>query len=89
MSKNNRNGPFTKTTYLGRKIFIFPKYLFRFGFLILFSHLPELDLLKYAQGRKIWSKFQTFVNPDQCEKVDSTFFITNIETIMFYMQNDA
>jgi hypothetical protein len=86
MSKNGRVGPFTKTAYLGRHIFIFSNFLFRFGFLVSFYPSPELDLLKYAQNQKIWGKFKTFVNPDQCPKVDSMFFITKIEKIMFYMQ---
>ena len=89
MSKNNRNGPFTKTAYLGRKTFIFSNYHFRFGFLVLFYHYLELNLLKYAQDQKIWSKYQIFANPDQCEKVDSTFFITKNKIIMFYMQKYA
>jgi len=46
----------------------------------------ELDLLKCAQNQKIWSKFKTFVNPDQCPKVDSIFFTTKIEKIMFNMK---
>ncbi len=39
-----------------------------------------------AQNQKIWSKFKTFVNPDQCPKVDSMFFTTKIEKIMFNMK---
>ena len=78
MSTNGRNGPFTKTAYLGRKIFIFSNFLFRIGFLVSFYLSPELDLLKCAQNLKIWGKFKTFVNPDQCPKVDSMFFITKI-----------
>jgi hypothetical protein len=43
-----------------------------------------MDLLKCAQCKKIWVKFKTLLNPDQCPKVDSMFFITKIEIIMFY-----
>jgi hypothetical protein len=84
MSTNGRNGPFTKTAYLGRKIFIFSNFLFRIGFLVSFYHSPELDLLKCAQCKKIWVKFKTLLTPDQCPKVDSMFFITKIEIIIFY-----
>jgi hypothetical protein len=72
LSKYGRIGPFKKTTYLGRKVFIFSNYSFRFGFRVSFYLSPELDLLKYAQDQKIWSQFQTFVNPDQCAIVNST-----------------
>ena len=84
MSTNGRNGPFTKTAYLGRKLFIFSNFLFRIGFLVSFYLWPELDLLKCAQCKKIWGKFKTLLNPDQCPKVYSMFFITKIEKIMFY-----
>ncbi len=89
MSKNGRNGPFTKTAYSGRLIFIFSNFLFRFGFLVSFYLSPDLDLLICAQNQKIWGKFKTFVNPDQCPKVSSMVFITKIEKIMFYMQKYA
>jgi len=84
MSTNGRNGPFTKMAYLGRKLFIFSNSLFRIGFLVSFYLSPELDLLKCAQCKKIWGKFKTLLNPDQCPKVDSMFFITKIEKILFY-----
>ncbi len=46
----------------------------------------ELDLLKCAQNQKIWSKFKTFVNPDQSKSWFNPFFTTKIEKIMFNMQ---
>ena len=84
MSTNGRNGPFTKMAYLGRKLVIFSNSLFRIGFLVSFYLSPELDLLKCAQCKKIWGKFKTLLNPDKCPKVDSMFFITKIEKILFY-----
>ena len=44
----------------------FSNFLFRFGFLLSFYPIPELDLWKYIQKQKNFNLYPEFQNPDHC-----------------------